>query len=75
MAAHSTATTIGAMEHAAERRTIIPLGALRSASRSFGFALVLVLAAADYVRALCVYRRSEPLRQRAIWLQRWSRIE
>jgi 1-acyl-sn-glycerol-3-phosphate acyltransferase len=74
MAAHSTATNIGALEPAAPRRIGIPYGALRSASRCVGFALVLVLAAVDYVRALGVCRRSESLRQRALWLQRWSRI-
>lgn len=74
MVAHSTATTIGALEHAVPRRTGATFGILRSAIRSVGFALVLVLAVADYMRALCFYRRNEPMRQRALWLQRWSRI-
>lgn len=74
MPAHSTATNIGALEPAAPRRIAIPFCTLRSASRCVGFALVLVLAAVDYVGALCVCRRSESLRQRALWLQRWSRV-
>jgi 1-acyl-sn-glycerol-3-phosphate acyltransferase len=50
------------------------LGLLRATIRSFGFALVLVLAGLDYTRTLCFCRRSEPIRRRALWLQRWSRI-
>jgi 1-acyl-sn-glycerol-3-phosphate acyltransferase len=74
MGARCTATTIGEVERPAPRRTACPVGALRSASRCAGFALVLVLAAVDYIRVLCVCRRSEPMRRRALWLQRWSRI-
>jgi 1-acyl-sn-glycerol-3-phosphate acyltransferase len=74
MAAHSTATTIGALEHTASRWTTIPIGTLRSASRCVGFALVLVLAAADSIRAFCIGCHSEPIRRRALWLQHWSRI-
>lgn len=74
MAAHSTATKFGTLEPAASRRIVIPFGALRSASRCVGFSLVLVLAAADYVRALCFCPRREPKRRRALWLQRWSRV-
>ena len=72
--AHSIATNIGALGPAAPRRIAIPFSALRSTSRGVGFAVVLVLAAIDYVRAVCVYRLGESLRQRALWLQRWSRI-
>lgn len=74
MPAHSTVTNIGALEHAVPRRTGATFCILRSAIRSVGFALVLVLAAADYMRALCLYRRNEPMRRRALWLQRWSRV-
>jgi 1-acyl-sn-glycerol-3-phosphate acyltransferase len=74
MAAHSTATTIGALEHAVPRRTGTTFGTLRSAIRSVGFALVLALAGLDYARTLCFCRRSEPMRRRALWLQCWSRV-
>jgi 1-acyl-sn-glycerol-3-phosphate acyltransferase len=74
MAAHSTATTIGALEHAVPRRTGAAFGILRSAIRSVGFALVLALAGLDYARTLCFCRRNEPMCRRASWLQRWSRV-
>ena len=74
MAAHSAATAIGALEHAAQHGTGMVLGILRSTIRSVGFALLLVLAGLDYARALYFCRRSEPMRRRALWLQRWSRI-
>ena len=74
MAAHSTATTIGALEHAVPRRTGATFGILRSAIRSVGFALVLALAGLDCARTLCFCRRNEPMRRRALWLQRWSRV-
>jgi 1-acyl-sn-glycerol-3-phosphate acyltransferase len=74
MTGHSTATAIRALENAAPRWTVATFGVLRSVIRSVGFILVLVLAAADYMRTLCFYRRSEPLRRQALWLQRWSRI-
>src|SRR5688572_24707330 len=74
MAVDSLATTISTLEPAGWYRSAIPLGAMRSASRSVCFALVLILAAADHIRALGGCRRRESTRRRALWLQRWSRV-
>jgi 1-acyl-sn-glycerol-3-phosphate acyltransferase len=74
MTARSTATTLDALEPAVARRTGAIFGILRSAIRSVGFALVLLLAGLDFARTRCFCRRIEPLRRRALWLQRWSRV-
>ena len=73
MAANFAATVFDGLAARAPRLLENTFGILRSVMRSMGFASVLVLAAADYVRVFCVCRRLGPLPRRALWLQRWSR--
>jgi lyso-ornithine lipid O-acyltransferase len=76
MAADSPAVveSVGTPEHASPHRAGIAFGILRSVIRSAGFALVLSLAAIDYVRSVLLSRHREMHSKRALWLHRWSQI-
>lgn len=67
-----SATSPPMFESAAGRTPL--LGIVRSVWRSLGFAAALAAAATDYAWGPGFRARLAPLRRRALWLQRWSRI-